>query len=66
MYGVLQTSDVWMWSNGRVRLQTSIKNLKIFKARFKACDFALMQSAIAGKHTFELEPINPVHSVSRR
>ena len=28
MYGVLQTSDVWMWSNGQVRLQTSIKNLK--------------------------------------
>ena len=27
MYGVLQTSDVWMWSNGQVRLQTSIKNL---------------------------------------
>ena len=33
--------------------------LKHFKARFKACDFALMQSAIAEKHTLELGTHQP-------
>ena len=30
-----------------------------FKARFKACDFVLMQSAIAEKHTLELGTHQP-------
>ena len=42
-----------MWSNGLKKLQTSIKNLKHFKARFKARDFALMQIAIAKNHTLK-------------
>ena len=43
-----------------MRLQTSIKNLKHFKAWFKACDFTLMQSAIAEKkHTLKLGTHQP-------